>query len=952
MIICLASLSIPGFSQRLIDSLEFIYENQEIKDTSYVQVLNDLTLEYLHANRAGAQDMILEAMRLSDSLNYKTGKFWATVNRGNTFWFAGMYDAALNWFLRARQMTDDQMTFPRLAIYNNIGEVFKRKSQFDSALVYLNLAKDIAKDQNLHSEEVLLLYNISELYLKINNLELAEDFISRSVSRISSATNPRYEAYAWFGKGEIAERKGQLEDAIEYHLKAHSIRKEANDIAGQVTSLNKLAKIYMNMGDFTHADQFIAESLSLSESSRNQNYMSQTYLVKAEFMKETRKLEEANEWLMKHFSMKESLDQTAFTDQVERIKEALNAEIKEKDFQLLEQQQNTQYEVIKRQTWIIISISVLAIVLLVFFLNYRKSLKSEKHHSDALNELNNIIINKNKKIKQINATLDHQLINTTKLLFESQKIAKIGSWEYNLETGEVLWTDETYQKLGLASEEEESYIELIKEHVSEESVERVDQAKNLPGKDGLISEETIRLQLENGQEKFFRIRHFAEGSEGTIVRAYGSSQDITDLVKTEENEKAVIQALLNLSQHANLLDHDFEDFLELLLKQATELLEVVGAIFWIYDEQNKFLQCVKVHGVAQLQPGDQLGTADFPKYFEEVQKNRTLPVTDLGAHKSTQILNAQFYQKIGIQSMLDSKLEIDGKWIGLFSVVHDLPRKWTYSDQRFVGSLTDIITTAYSTSLKKKLEREKGDLIKKLLKRNENLEELTYVISHHLRGPLTRIIGLSDLYNDPQSKGIEDEIMKRINQSSHELDQVMKDLIEIIKYSDEQTLTEEILLKDIIEATLKEVRSEWPKVKTDIQISIAKGISVFGNTSQIQNILYALISNAYKFRNKDRELEIRIDARKVSGMIQIAIADNGMGIDLTRFDNKIFKMYQRFHTDIPGMGIGLFITKNLVEAMGGRIDVNSLPMDGTVFTVELPDHAPLSISNMKLTDVA
>ncbi len=941
-------------AQQLIDSLKFIYENETKRDSSFVMVLNDLTMEYLNSNQKEAQDLIIEAMNLADSLDYQEGLFWATINKGNSFWFAGMYDAALNSFFRAAQLTDENMIFPRLAVYNNIGEVFKRKNQFDSALVYLNLAKDMASDEALQSEQVLLLYNISELYLKINNIDQAENYIEQSVSKISSATNPRYESYAWYGKGEVSERKGNLRAAVDFHLKSYGIRKEANDVPGQINSLNKLATIFMGQSKMDQADQFVNESLQLSEYTGNKHFMSQTFLVKADYMKAIGNYEAANEWLMKHFSMKDSVDQSAFTDQVERIKVALNAEIKEKNFELLEEKQQVQYEVIKRQTWIILTFSLLTIVLLIFFISYRKSLKREKEQSDSLNELNNIILTKNKKIEQINAALDQKLIHATKLLYESQKISKIDSWEYNFETGDVLWTGDRFEELGMTEDLEYLVNPLIVGYIKRQSFDRVANMLKSSTKEGLIFEEDVKIDQDTELPKFFRFRYFVDRGEDHSIRAYGSSQEITDLVKSEEKEKAIISSLFELSRSANLslVTYDFEQFVEHLLKECARVMEVTGTIFWLYDETEIKLKCLKTQGVAGIAPGIELSMKEYPKYFQRLLDYRSTPVSDLTEDDNTALLNAYFYQSHGVRSLLDSKVEIEGELVGVFSVVHEQPKSWTYSDQRYVGSLTDIISSAYSTSLKKQLEREKGDLIKKLLKRNENLEELTYVISHHLRGPLTRIIGLSNLYDDPQSKSIQGEIMSRINKSSLELDQVIKDLIEIIKYSDEQTSREEILLLNLVKETLQEVDMEWSNIKASSNISINKDIKVYGNSSQVKNILYALISNAYKFRRMDRSLEVRVDARRTSGMIQLSIADNGRGIDLSKFDDKIFKMYQRFHTDIPGTGIGLFIVKSMIESMGGRIDVSSLPMDGTVFTLEFPDHAPMSLSKMNLNDVA
>lgn len=939
-------------AQQLLDSLKFIYENGTNRDTTYVMVLNGLTREYLNSNHQEAQDLNSKALKLADSLNYKEGKFWATVNKGNIFWFAGMYDAALNSFLRAAQLTNEKMALPRLAVYNNIGEVFKRKNQFDSALVYLNLARDIA-NQDLPAQEVLLLYNIGELYLKLEDLEQAASYISKSVEKITHTTIPRHKAYAWFGKGEVASKKGQFSSAINYHIQSYEIRKENQDIPGQINSLNRLADLHLKQGNLKRADELITESLRLSRSIDNKNFISQTYLVKSDLMKAIGQYEEANTWLMRHFSMKDSIEQMDFSDQVERIKAALNAEIKEKNFELLEEKQQVQFEVIKLQTWIIVTISILVIVLLFFFINYRKNLREQKKHSNSLNELNSIILTKNRKIEQINASLDHQLIHSTKLLYESQKISKIDSWEYNFETGSVQWTGDRFDELGITDELENPVNPLIKGYITKQSFNRVANTLKSSTKEGLIFEEDVKIEQELGFDRFFRFRYFVDRGEDKSIRAYGSSQEITDLVKSEEKEKAIISSLFNLSRSANLglVTYDFEQFVEQLLQESAEIMEVKGAIFWMYDESAGKLNCLKTHGVTGIAIGTELSMKEYPKYFQRLLDFRSTPVSDLKEDDTTALLNAYFYESHEVRSLLDAKVELEGELVGVFSVVHEKPKTWTYSDQRYVGSLTDIISSAYSTSLKKLLEKEKGDLIKKLLKRNENLEELTFVISHHLRGPLTRIIGLSNLYSDPQSKGIEEEIMDRINKSSLELDQVIKDLIEIIKYNDGQTPREEIPLHELVDETLKEVDIEWPNITSRTKISINKDVKVYGNTSQVKNILYALLSNAFKFRRVNLALEIRIDARKASGMIQLSIADNGRGIDLSKYDSKIFKMYQRFHTDIPGTGIGLFIVKSLIESMGGRIDVSSLPMDGTVFTLELPDHAPMSISKMNLADV-
>ena len=950
-VISTLGILLSGFTQDL-DSLENAYSQYGKRDTAYVQLLNDLSYEYLTSDPKKSSRLILEASRVADSIQDSRGKVWALINRGNYFWYAGMYDAALNWFYRAERVCPDKNGLQMLAIFNNIGEVFKRKDQNDSALNYLTKAIAITENDQFAQHRTLLLYNIGELHFKRNEVALARDFFNQASAASTSTTRPRHIAYALYGQGLLAENEGKVERAIALHDSAFSIRSSLNDIPGQIQSLQKLARLYAATNRVGAAKKLINEAIDLGLNLENRLYLSEAYLAMAELLESIQDHQQANRYLRMHFSQKDSLETMAFAGQVERIQDALESEIEEKDFLLLQQQRASQAKEIERKTIIIATISGLAVVLFIFFINYRKNLRTAQNQGRALNELNDVILAKNREIETINASLDHKLINTTKLLFESQKIAKLGSWEYHFDNKEIRWTDQTFHQLGLVPQKDKPSNELIKQFVSKEDYQRMEEAMARTKQSGIISDLSVPIQLPNGDKKYLRLRYYAELAKGKLIRVYGYSQDVTQRVETEEREKSIISSLLDLSKFANLLHYNFEDFIKYLLRQATETLNLQGAVFWILDKESSSLKNFKSIGLAELKPGAEMRMAEYPTYFGNILKNRTAPIANLEKSEASSQVYSQLYQPLHITSILDAKVEIDGDLVGLFSLMHSVPREWTFSDQRYVGSLTDIIATAYSTSLNKKLEKEKGELINKLFKKNQNLEELTYVVSHNMRGPLTQIMGLSQLYYDPQSKGLEEEIIGRINKSSLELDKVIKDLSEILKQQDEAAPAEELKLRDIVEETLNQVQAEWQAIESKIQISIRKDFKVYGQESQVQTVMYSLLTNAFKFRKPDQIVEINITARKRQKSLVISIADNGLGIDLKRYDMKIFRMYQRFHPHIEGAGIGLFITKNLVEAMGGTIEVTSTPMDGTIFTVELPDHQLLSVEKLNLQEVS
>jgi signal transduction histidine kinase len=101
----------------------------------------------------------------------------------------------------------------------------------------------------------------------------------------------------------------------------------------------------------------------------------------------------------------------------------------------------------------------------------------------------------------------------------------------------------------------------------------------------------------------------------------------------------------------------------------------------------------------------------------------------------------------------------------------------------------------------------------------------------------------------------------------------------------------------------------------------------------VYSIFLNLISNSIKYSRPDVRSIIRISSRKDGNRIVLVFSDNGMGIDLEAAGKKIFGLYQRFHKHTEGKGVGLYMVKTQVEALGGRISVTSDLNVGTMFTL-------------------
>jgi signal transduction histidine kinase len=103
--------------------------------------------------------------------------------------------------------------------------------------------------------------------------------------------------------------------------------------------------------------------------------------------------------------------------------------------------------------------------------------------------------------------------------------------------------------------------------------------------------------------------------------------------------------------------------------------------------------------------------------------------------------------------------------------------------------------------------------------------------------------------------------------------------------------------------------------------------------SYVQSILFNLLSNALKYRAPDRTLRVRIETRREDGYVRLSVADNGLGIDLAKHGPKLFGLYRRFHTHVEGKGLGLHLIKTQIEALGGKVTLQSREGAGTTFNI-------------------
>jgi signal transduction histidine kinase len=223
-----------------------------------------------------------------------------------------------------------------------------------------------------------------------------------------------------------------------------------------------------------------------------------------------------------------------------------------------------------------------------------------------------------------------------------------------------------------------------------------------------------------------------------------------------------------------------------------------------------------------------------------------------------------------------------------------------------------------------------------LKKVNMELDSYVYRTSHDMRTPLTSLMGLIQLMKTEKNEAILEEMIQMQEVCVNKLDLQIEQIIHLSKNTKTSlsyvNIDFDVLLKDIFEEMYFFQKHKVLKTEITIQENI------FFNSDQyrIRTILHNVLSNAFKYiDNEKKESFIKVDISSNEKTVCIVIRDNGIGIAADKISN-IFNMFYRASNQNNGSGLGLYIVKEMVEKLGGKIEVHSIVNVQTEFIILLP----------------
>lgn len=224
-----------------------------------------------------------------------------------------------------------------------------------------------------------------------------------------------------------------------------------------------------------------------------------------------------------------------------------------------------------------------------------------------------------------------------------------------------------------------------------------------------------------------------------------------------------------------------------------------------------------------------------------------------------------------------------------------------------------------------------------------DMQQFTFALAHDLKNSLTKLKLASSLLEGEEIPPAISNYLQIIQRASGRLEGILEGLSQVIKSGHSspdvvKKLSPALIFADVCEEFSDTIGKSGAIINTDFSgVPELHYIEVY-----LKSIFTNLISNAIKYAAPGRPLQLDITAVKQDGRYIFSFTDNGTGIDLERYGNRLFQPFTRFASNTEGSGIGLYLIKNIIERNGGTLHVDSRPGEGTTFLVFLREYPQVS----------
>lgn len=469
--------------------------------------------------------------------------------------------------------------------------------------------------------------------------------------------------------------------------------------------------------------------------------------------------------------------------------------------------------------------------------------------------------------------------------------SKVGVWEWNLASNELIWDDHMYLLYGIKSEDFNGAYSAWENGLHPEDKEQSTELIKLAIRGEAKFDIVFRIVWPSGETRFIKaLSEVVMDDYGSVAAMIGVNWDVTDEIQHQKTIEASNERYELMTQGSSVGVWDWPNIYKQKQYWSPKLFELLG-----YED--KSIDPTKDNYVALQHPDD-----------------REYAATAKQEHIDNGVL-------FDINYRMKTKSE-GYRW---FRVAGQASRTGNRDAPRMVSTVQDI--------------HEQILAEEELKKSNEELLQISYRTSHDLRAPLISSRRLAEFIVEDIDNGELDEARKnsqRIGLQMSRLETLVADLLALAKADVNTEAVSPINLAEII----REIRDRPGWLESDKNVEVLEDIQVdtafSGERVRLEQIIENLLTNGVKYKNPERDLQfVKISAWNKDKTLHINIADNGLGIP-EQYLSDVFKMFKRFHPKVSaGSGLGLSIVKKHIDYLNGTIEVSSSE-SGTEFEIAIP----------------
>ncbi|MDO1513157.1 PAS domain S-box protein [Maribacter confluentis] len=490
--------------------------------------------------------------------------------------------------------------------------------------------------------------------------------------------------------------------------------------------------------------------------------------------------------------------------------------------------------------------------------------------------------------------VENELLKKNELLNFAEQITLLGHWQWNTVLDKVKWSENLYELVELDKNTLDLKFDTYFNFVHPDDKEMVKNYFDNAIANKKFYNFTHRIITTTGVEKTIQLLgKVIKNQFNEVVEIIGTGQDVTETKMAERKFKGLLESapdamvIVNKKGAVQLINRQAEKLFgylpEELFEKSVKLL--IPELFTIKSNQE-----------------------DENFYGTSISKEMNEGVELYGIKKNS--------HKIPIQISLSPLYTEEGLLISI--AIRDITKQ-KLAEQRIIES-------------KEKLEV----IAEQLSRQNKQLADFNHITSHNLRAPVANLTSLLQIYKNAACDKERDDIFGKFEMVIDHLSITLNTLIEALKtkISNSEEDLEYIDFESVLNNTKEILSGAILQSQAIIKGDFSKIRNLKYKRIYMESIFLNIIGNAIKYKSPDRPPRITVHTEIENGFVLLKFQDNGLGIDLDRHGHKLFGLNKVFHRHPDAKGVGLFLTKTQIVAMGGEIKANSKLNEGTVFTIK------------------